>query len=158
MPAQPAPTTRRNSAESPSSTELEPQTLSLDVVFDVLSNERRRRTIRYLLAEPGTITLGDLAEHIASLENGKPEEALTSTERKRVYICLYQSHLPKLDDADIVDFDGDRKTIETGDAVDQVTRFLPEEEDAEAAAGGWTTAFTRVTAVVGGWLGATGTR
>ncbi|MFB6358651.1 MAG: hypothetical protein ABEJ96_06540, partial [Thiohalorhabdaceae bacterium] len=52
--------------------------------------------------------LGDLAEHIASIENDKPEVALSSTERKRVYVALYQCHLPKMDDIGVIDFDEDR--------------------------------------------------
>jgi hypothetical protein len=100
----------------------------LDVVFDLLSNERRRRVLRHLLSETETSTLGDLAEHIAAIENEKPESALTSTERKRVYICLYQCHLPKLDDADVIDFDEHRKTVSLGSQIDAIRPYLPGDE------------------------------
>ena len=106
-------------------------------MFGVLSNQRRRQVLRYLLDESDETTLGDLAEHIASIENDKPERALTSTERKRVYICLYQCHLPKLDDADVIEFDQARKTVRPAEHTAEVLRVLPgtggEDRDERAA-------------------------
>ena len=102
--------------------------LPLDVIFDLLANERRRRVVRYLLAESESTTLGELAEHIAAIENDKPQSALSSTERKRVYISLYQGHLPKLDDAGAIEFDENRKTVEVGSTLDQLASYLPADE------------------------------
>ena len=98
--------------------------LPLDVLYSLLSNERRRRTLRFLSEEPET-TLGELAEHIAAIENGKPVDAVNSTERKRVYICLYQCHLPKLDDAGVIDFDQARKTVRPAGHAEELLRYLP---------------------------------
>lgn len=106
--------------------------LPLDVVFDLLSNERRRQVLRYLETTPET-TLGDLAEHIAAIENDKPEGDLTSTERKRVYICLYQSHLPAMDDAGVIDFDEHRKTVTTGGSIEHIQPYLPVDEPTSVA-------------------------
>lgn len=108
--------------------EREERELPLSVTFEILSNERRRRVLRYLLNESDTTTLGELAEHIASLENDKPQQDLNSAERKRVYICLYQCHLPKLDDADIIAFEEHRKTVSIGPNLRQLTRFLPSDD------------------------------
>jgi hypothetical protein len=63
--------------------------LPKDVVFGLLSNDRRRWVLRCLAEGSGETTLSDLAEQLASIENDKPVGALSSTERKRVYICLY---------------------------------------------------------------------
>ena len=110
----------------------EPTEIPLDVVFDLLSNERRRHVLRYLHTESSSTTLGDLAEYIAAIENDKPESALSSTERKRVYISLYQSHLPKMSSADVIDFDVDRKTVELAENAEYLMRFLPEQVDSRA--------------------------
>ena len=83
---------------------------SKDVVFDILRNERRRQVLQFLREHPRT-TLSDLAEHVASLENDKPIHDLTSSERKRVYVGLYQCHLPKMDDVGVIDYDRSRGTI-----------------------------------------------
>ena len=98
--------------------------LSLDVIFDILSVERRRHTLEYLLTESERTTLSDLAEHIACLENDKDLVDLSSQERKRVYVGLYQSHLPRMDGAGVVDFDSDRKTVELDANAAQLTPYL----------------------------------
>ena len=82
-----------------------------DVVFDILKNERRRQALHFLREHP-TTDLSDLAEHVAALENDKPIRDLTSSERKRVYVGLYQCHLPKMDDAGVIDYNRSRGTIE----------------------------------------------
>lgn len=73
--------------------------------FTVLKNERRRQALRVLAAEDDAYTLSDLAERIASWENEVDPVALTSQQRKRVYVALYQRHLPRMDDLGIVEFD-----------------------------------------------------
>jgi len=105
----------------------EPETsqLPLDVIFEILKNRRRRRVLHHLKEqEDGSIDLGSLAEHVAALENDKSVAALTSGERKRVYVGLYQCHLPKMNDAGVVDFDRNRGTIEVGENADQLDEYL----------------------------------
>ncbi len=129
----PTPQTNRTDTESASNTaETETPTaepLSLDLVFEVLKNERRRRVLKYLAENPGTASLSDLAEHIAAIENDKPETALSSQERKRVYVGLYQCHLPKMDDTDVIEFDGDRGTITIGENAEQLYPFLEADDE-----------------------------
>lgn len=91
--------------------EREDTELSLDVIFEVLRNKRRRQALAYLKENEGEATLSELAEHIAALENDKTVQALNSSERKRVYVGLYQCHLPKMDDASVIDFNRDRGTV-----------------------------------------------
>lgn len=120
--------------------------LPLDVIFELLKNQRRRRVLRYLEEESGTVDLGTLAEALAAKENDTSPRALSSSERKRVYIGLYQCHLPKLDDADIIEFDSDRGTItRTARTLDLQAyldrlRLLDEaDSDADTDADGWPT-------------------
>ena len=98
--------------------------LPLDVVFDMLKNERRRKVLDYLRTEEGPFTLSELAEHIAALENDKDVAALNSTERKRVYVGLYQCHFPRMADAGVIEFDRDRGTVRTGDNIEQLYPYL----------------------------------
>ena len=97
--------------------------IRLDVIFDILKNQRRRHVLRYL-RENETTTLSDLAEHVAALENDKDVRSLTSSERKRVYVGLYQCHLPRMNDAGVIDFDSDRGRIELRDTADQLDEYL----------------------------------
>ena len=98
--------------------------LSLDLIFEVLKNRRRRDVIRYLKERDERTSLSDLAEHVAALENDTTTQALTSSQRKRVYVGLYQCHLPKMDDMDIVNFNQDRGYVELGANVDQLDPYL----------------------------------
>ncbi|WP_276271771.1 DUF7344 domain-containing protein [Haloarcula litorea] len=113
--------------------EAERPSLSLDLVFEILKNSRRREVLKYLRDKPRgeRVALGELAEHVAAIENDTTTEALTSSQRKRVYVGLYQCHLPKMDDMGVVDFNQDRGRVEIAPAADEVMAYLdtPEEGD-----------------------------
>ncbi|WP_049937061.1 DUF7344 domain-containing protein [Haloplanus natans] len=108
----------------------------LDRIFAILQNHRRRLILEYLRDHDST-TQGDLARHVAAVENDIAESAVTSTQRKRVYVSLYQAHLPKLDEFGAVDFDRDRGTVERTSKTDDLLRYLdrfdPDPPDASAS-------------------------
>ncbi|WP_435074254.1 DUF7344 domain-containing protein [Halorubrum sp. HHNYT27] len=93
-------------------------------IFDLLKNRRRRRVIRYLRANDGYAELNDLAEHIAAEENDIDVRQLSSDQRKRVYIGLYQCHLPKMDSLGVIDYNKDRGTIELQASVSQLLEYM----------------------------------
>jgi hypothetical protein len=72
----------------------------------------------------GPSTLSDVAERIAAWENDKERADLRSDERKRTYVGLYQCHLPKLDDADVVAFDKHRGDVRLGPAAPLLFDYL----------------------------------
>lgn len=78
-------------------------TPSLDTVFDLLSNRRRRYAVYYLVDDGGDpVDCEALAERVAAWEVGDDP----SDERvERVAADLTHIHLPKLDAANVVDFD-----------------------------------------------------
>ncbi|RZV10825.1 hypothetical protein BDK88_2019 [Natrinema hispanicum] len=102
----------------------EDERLSKDVIFELLKNRRRREVLAYLLEADETVTLGELAEQIAAWENDTSVNALNSDQRKRVYVALYQTHLPKMDDAGIVEYDQDRGLISLADNADLLMMYL----------------------------------
>ena len=98
--------------------------LSKDTIFELLKNQRRRYVLQYLADDPGPVRLRDLAERIAAWENDKPIGALSSDERKRVYVGLYQCHLTKMDDASVVEFNQDRGLIAVGERAPILYEYL----------------------------------
>lgn len=102
----------------------EPAELGLDTVFGALKNARRRRVLRYLNEQNDRVVLSDLAEHIAAIENDTTPEALDSKQRKRVYVGLYQAHLPKLDSMGVLTFDRQSGLIERTPAASQLEKYL----------------------------------
>jgi hypothetical protein len=98
--------------------------LSRGEVFELLSNERRRYVIRYLQSNGGTGELGNMATQVAAWEHDVEPERVDSTERKRAYTTLQQSHLPKMDDMGAVDYDSDSGHVEATDALGAVDIYL----------------------------------
>lgn len=101
----------------------ESQSERLDRIFALLKNHRRRLVLEYLRTHEST-TQSELARHVAAVENGVDEGAVTSTQRKRVYVSLYQAHLPRLDEFDAVSFDRDRGTVERTPHTDELLAYL----------------------------------
>ena len=90
---------------------------SSDVLYGLLADKRRRYALHYLKQRREPVAVRDLAEQVAAWENGKAVDGLTSKERKRVYIALYQSHLPTLDKEGVVEYDADRGTVALSPAM-----------------------------------------
>lgn len=81
--------------------------LSRDQVFDILSSPRRRYVLYYLREYGGPVELTDLAEKLAAWENDTTVEELPPQARKRVYVSLYQTHVPKLEESGLISYDSD---------------------------------------------------
>lgn len=106
-----------------------PTNMNSDEVFDILSNKRRRLVI-FILREEGAIDLTELTERIASIEYNKPIEKLDGQDRKRVYVGLYQVHLPKLEEAGFIEFNQDSGIVEATDALFEFNlNFLVSKEE-----------------------------
>jgi hypothetical protein len=103
----------------------EPETrgeLDESQIHNVLRNERRRETIRYLRQSGDSLAVDDLAEHIATVETG--ESPPPRNVRKSVYVSLHQTHLPKLDDLGIVDYDQRSKELTLENQARQVEVYM----------------------------------
>ncbi|ADB61870.1 hypothetical protein Htur_3002 [Haloterrigena turkmenica DSM 5511] len=98
--------------------------LSPDETFHILQTFRRRESIRYLLREDGPVKMRDVAEHVAVREHETTVAELTSAQRQRVYIPLYQSHLPKLDTAGVIEYDKPRGIVRPTDRLESFRPYL----------------------------------
>ncbi|MBX0325497.1 hypothetical protein EGH21_20935 [Halomicroarcula sp. F13] len=109
--------------------EPEAEDLTRDDVFHILQSQRRRRVLAYIRAygDDGYARMQDIAEHIAALENDTTVENLRSQQRQRVYIALYQSHLPKMDDVGVVEYDKDRGHVRTTERTERFDGYLDRE-------------------------------
>lgn len=105
--------------------------LSRSEVFALLGNERRRYLLQYLTSADPPVELGELATRIAAREHGIAVDRVDSTRRKSVYTTLQQLHLPKMDEAGIVDYDARRGVVDRTEQTDRVAVYLevvPREE------------------------------
>lgn len=109
--------------EDHAETELQP-----NEVFGLLQNPRRYQALQYLAEMDTEVTsLDELADHVAAAENDTDVSQLSSAQRKRAYISLYQSHLPRMDQVGVLQFDRDRGTVVQRD-MSQVEPYISESE------------------------------
>ena len=113
-----------DSATSEDSTALPDGGLSKGEIFDVLRNQRRRFVLQYLKRKGEPVELGDLATQVASWEYRTPCDEVSSEQRKRVYTTLQQTHLSKMHDAGIVDYDSDAGLINSTDQTADLNVYL----------------------------------
>ncbi|WP_138004375.1 DUF7344 domain-containing protein [Halalkalirubrum salinum] len=98
----------------------EDERLETAELFEVLSSDRRRALIYFLRSRGGDADLRELAAEIAAWEQDIDPAAVSDDDKKRVYISLYQSHLPKLEEHQIVTYDSDTKQVSSTEQVDHV--------------------------------------
>ncbi len=105
-----------------------------DDLFHLLQNSRRRAVLRYLRGRERPVQMREVAEQVAAWENDTTVAQLTSDERQRVYIALYQSHLETLEDAGVIEYNKPRGVIEPLPLLDSVASYVdmdpPEPTDA----------------------------
>jgi len=94
-------------------------------IFEVLSNERRRYVLAYLKQrDHGRATLSTLATQVAAAENDVPPDRVPAQDRKSVYVGLRQTHLPKMDQYGLVEYDRDRGEIELTETAEQAHTYM----------------------------------
>jgi Flp pilus assembly protein TadB len=93
-------------------------------VFNLLRNPRRRTALQYLLERERKATRSELAEHIAAIENDVTAAELNSAQRKRVYVSLYQNHLPKMDEYGVIRYDAREGTAELTSEARVLAHYL----------------------------------
>jgi hypothetical protein len=91
-------------------------------VYDILRNDRRRFVIDHLRENDGRVTVGSLADCLASEESG--ESPPPKNVRQSVYVSLHQTHLPRLDEADVVAYDPVSKEVELLESAAAVTVYM----------------------------------
>jgi len=94
-------------------------------VYDLLSNARRRFVISYLRDRDEPVELNDLSRDVAAWENDTDVENLTDQQIKRVYVSLYQTHVPKLSESGIVEYDQDSGEVALTSNVSTLDTYLP---------------------------------
>jgi hypothetical protein len=107
------------------------EALTADTIFDLLSNGRRRRLLRQLRRRGGAVAFKELYERLAAQEvagRSSDEATVGHKDRKRVYVSLRQTHLPRLVEAGVLEYDDDAKTVTTQPPVEPLWDVLDRAE------------------------------
>jgi len=127
--------------------------LPRDDVFDILSNPRRRCVIHYLKRHNDRrVDVRELVEYVAAWENDTTVKQLGSDERKRVYTALRQSHLDRMADVGILEYDSDRGHVELTEAAHEVELYLERVPERDIP---WSEYYLGLSAVGAGLVAAT---
>lgn len=93
-------------------------------LFDVLGNRRRRYVIWCLHQEKCPVKSSELAETIAAWEEATDREQVPSSLYQSIYNSLYQTHLPRLEAAGVVEFDQSRNLVYPTARMAEVELFI----------------------------------
>ncbi|MDG5776830.1 hypothetical protein VB773_21975 [Haloarculaceae archaeon H-GB2-1] len=94
-------------------------------VFELLTDARRRYVLHHLRQSREPVDVDDLAEAIVEWEaDSEPQVELDD-----VRAALYHVHLPKLDDASIVDFERGPGTVSLCGNLEVVEPYLEMTDD-----------------------------
>ena len=98
--------------------------LTADTILELLANRRRRYLLYALRDYDEPVTLSELAEHVAGWEHNMPPSEVPKNDYKSVYVSSVQCHVPKLDDAGVVDHDPRNHTVILDDSFEQLEPYL----------------------------------
>lgn len=92
--------------------------LTLDEVFELLDNRRRRYALHYLnrVGVDESVDVADLSAQIAAWERDTDPDEMTYADRKNVHTSLCQFHIPKMETYGIVEYDAEGRTIRLTEA------------------------------------------
>lgn len=96
-------------------------------VYELLSNPRRRELLRRLPVDEW-VGLHELSTQVAAAETDTDPENVPRAVRETVYVSLYQTHVPRLCDLGVMEFDAERRRVRLVDRrgvelyMDRVTR------------------------------------
>ncbi|QLH78312.1 hypothetical protein HZS55_13785 [Halosimplex rubrum] len=93
--------------------------LSATTIFELLTNERRQRALQYLTQAVGAVPISDLADQLTLWEGEHTRE-----QYERVCTSLVHVHLPKMVDAGVVEYDPACETVNSQEAIEQITPYL----------------------------------
>ena len=111
---------------------MSPTRPSLDTVFELLA-DRRRRYVLYCLAAAGenrVLTVEDVVDRVTEWERewDDDRDSERADRRERVRIDLHHDHIPRLADAGLVDYDARTGTIRNWNAP-SLDRWVPDDSD-----------------------------
>jgi len=107
------------------------RSISPDTILSTVANEHRRAILNALDTAPdNTLEYDTLVDRVADQIRDEDAERVSDEHRQRVRIALHHTHLPKLDEAQIIDYEGDTGHVEfVGGALEQEILTLVEPYD-----------------------------
>lgn len=98
--------------------------LTPDDAFRLLADHRRRFAVSVLREHETPMALADLADEVSVKEFGSTITGIPAEDVKHVYMSLYHSHVPKLEDYGVVRYRQESDTVTTTPKIDGLAPYL----------------------------------
>lgn len=93
--------------------------VDLDSLFAVFADPDRRFVLACLDEQSYALTLRDLATRLVRWKNGGNVADVSAEEFEISYLLLYHRHVPRLVDANVVEYDPDRNLVRLPESGDE---------------------------------------
>jgi hypothetical protein len=84
---------------------------TLDTIFTLLGHRRRRDVVAVLSEREPSVSLHDVATAVRELKPEPESDGASARTTRDVAAALHHSHLPKLDRADVIDYDPETNAV-----------------------------------------------
>ncbi len=96
-------------------------------IFHILGNDRRRAIVQQLADGTERLEVSAVATEIASRES--ESTPVPNNLYKSVYVSLQQTHLPQLEEDDVIEYDPEAKTVSRGAQFQDVLGYIDRERN-----------------------------
>lgn len=94
------------------------------MVSDLLANEGRLSLLKIVDEASEPLSLETLAERIAAHETNRPATEVEATHRKRVYVSIYQTHVPRLRSTGLIEYEKQTGTVAAGPQMEPAAQII----------------------------------
>lgn len=86
--------------------------VSLDRILSAVANDHRRAVLNSLISAEGTVEFDGLVDRVGDVLGDDDAEREPDDRRQRIRIALHHTHLPKLQEARMIDYDAEAGYIQ----------------------------------------------
>ena len=97
---------------------------TLDDVFDLLSQKRRRYVLYYLDMQDGPVPIDEVVRQVATWETDLTAITVPEDKYREVLIDLQHTHLPKTDEMQFIEYDREAQMIKLTQSPTTFDTFL----------------------------------
>lgn len=102
------------------------QRMTTETALELLTNQQRRQILRRVADTPDGTTVNQLTQHLRGTDSLQPD-GNGSVEHRGIE--LHHLHLPKLQDANVIEYDTNQGTVHRGAEFQDVLRLLEAIDD-----------------------------
>jgi hypothetical protein len=96
---------------------------SLDAVFSLLRDRRRRYVVSFLAGRDSPVSLTELATAVTAWELETEPDEVPAERAEPIRTALHHKHLPQLADANVLAYDAEAETV-TSKRVEELSPLL----------------------------------